>query len=875
VPENLPLGTVTFLFTDIEGSTQLLQTLGADYRAALERHAAILRQALAEHDGIEVSTEGDALFAAFQSAPNAAGAAVSIQRRLAHEEWPNGHTLRVRIGLHTGEGRLGGDNYIGLDVHRAARIAAAGHGGQILLSAASRVLVESALPVGVTVRDLGTHRLKDIDQPEHLAELIVADLDQEFPAIRTLETPSNLPAELTSFVGRQREVDEASALLASNRLLTLTGPGGTGKTRLALQVAAGMRPAFGDGVFFVPLAPLTDPALVAPTTARSLGLSERPERPMIDLLKDHLEPREILLVLDNFEHLLAAAAVVDELLAAASRLKVLATSRSRLKLYGEQEFAVPPLSLPDPRAAGELDGMSQYEAVALFIQRARSVKPEFRLTNENARAVAEICVRLDGLPLAIELAASRIRLLEPGEILARFEERLPLLIDGAHNVPERQRTLRGAIEWSYGLLDGPQKLLFCRLAIFSGGCTLEAADAVCNPNGELAIDTLDAMADLVDQNLVRRTAQVGETRFGMLETIREYGRERLEADGMTVQFRRRHLTYFRDLAQSGEQHFLGPDQIIWLDRFEREHDNVRAALDGAVDASQADEAMQLAAAVWRFWFQRGYLREGRLWLERLIGLEPDVVSPARAKAFTALGGLTFWLDDADATESAYETALRLYRQLGDREAEAETMYNLAFVPVMRGDFDVSRERFRTSLDMARGIGRHDLVAKSQLPLGISLREGGDPNAALPLLQEAMTFFRDANDRFQLAWAVGEVATTHHVLGQRSAAWNGFREALGLFADPKNLPGIGATLDLGSVMASWEGRHAVAVRLTAAAATLRETTGAKSPLMFTPPHDVADAARRTIGVEAVENALNEGRRMTLDDAIEYSRVIANG
>jgi predicted ATPase/class 3 adenylate cyclase len=875
VPENLPLGTVTFLFTDIEGSTQLLHALGADYGKALERHAAIVRQALAEHDGVEVSTEGDAFFAAFQSAPKAVAAAVSVQRRLAQEEWPNDHILRVRIGLHTGEGSLGGDNYIGLDVHRAARIAAAGHGGQVLLSAASRVLVETALPQGVTLRDLGTHRLKDLDQPEHLAQLIVADLDQEFPAIRTLEIPSNLPAELTSFVGRQREVDEASDLLASNRLLTLTGPGGTGKTRLAIKVAAGMRPAFGDGVFFVRLAPLTDPALVGPTVAHSLGLSEQPERPIIDLLKDHLEPREILLVLDNFEHLLAAAGVIEGLLAAASRLKVLATSRSSLKLYGEQEYAVPPLSLPDARATGELERTSQYEAVALFIQRARAVKPEFRLTNENARAVAEICVRLDGLPLAIELAASRIRLLEPGEILARFEERLPLLISGARNLPERQRTLRGAIEWSYGLLDAPQKLLFCRLAIFSGGCTLDAAEAICNPDGELGIDTLDAMAGLVDQNLVRRTAQAGETRFGMLETIREYGRERLEADGMIVQVSRRHVTYFRDLAQSGEQHFLGPDQISWLDRFEREHDNVRAALGRAVDTSQTDEALQLAAAVWRFWFQRGYLREGRVWLEQLIGLQPDAVSSARAKACIALGGLTFWLDDADATESAYETALRLYGQLGDREAEAETMYNLAFVPVMRGDFDVSRERFRKSLAIARDIERGDLVAKSQLPLGISLREGGDPSAALPLLQEAVTFFRETNDRFQLAWALGEVATTHHAMGQRSTAWKGFLEALGLFADAKNLPGIGASLDLGSVLASAEGRHAAAVRLTAAAATLREATGATSPLMFTPPQDVEDAARRIIGDEAVENAVAEGRRMTLDEAIEYSRVIANG
>jgi predicted ATPase len=360
------------------------------------------------------------------------------------------------MGMHTGEGHLGGDSYVGLDVHRAARIAAAGHGGQILLSAASRALVEMTLPNDCSLRDLGTHRLKDLDEPEHLAQLVVGGLEQAFPAIRTLEVPSNLPVEVTSFIGRGREVDEASELLATTRLLTLTGPGGTGKTRLAVRIASGLRPAYVDGVFFVDLAPLTDPELVGPTVARTLGLSEHSQRPIVDLLKEHLAVRHVLLILDNFEHLLAGAQVIPDLLAAAPRLKVLVTSRSTLHLYGEQEYAVPPLASPHSRAPADLDRMSQYEAVALFIDRAHAVKPAFRMTNENAAAVAEICHRLDGLPLAIELTASRLRLLEPGEMLARLEQRLPLLTTGARDLPERQRTLRGAIEWSHGLLDTPE-----------------------------------------------------------------------------------------------------------------------------------------------------------------------------------------------------------------------------------------------------------------------------------------------------------------------------------------------------------------------------------------------------------------------------------
>ena len=618
MPTSLPIGTVTFLFTDIEGSTRLLQEIGADYRDVLERHAVIVRRALAEHDGVEVSTEGDAFFAVFRSVTGAVAAAVAAQRALAEEHWPGGHRVRVRMGLHTGEGRLGGGSYVGLDVHRAARIAAAGHGGQILLSAASRALVETMLPEGVTLRDLGAHRLKDLDQSEHLVQLNIAGLDQQFPPIRSLETPSNLPAELTSFVGRQREVDEVSELLAATRLLTLTGPGGTGKTRLALRIAAGMRPSYSDGVFFVDLAPLSDPTLVGPTVAHSLGLSEQPQRPIIEMLKEHLESRNVLLVLDNFEHLLAAGEVLSDLLAAASRLKVLVTSRSTLNLYGEQEFAVPPLALPDPGAHADLAGLSEYEAVALFVERARAARPAFSITNESAKAVAEICVRLDGLPLAIELAASRVRILGPTEILARLQQHLSVLATGGTDVPLRQRTLRGTIDWSYQLLKPAEQTLFARLAIFAGGCTLEAVEAVCNPSGELGLETIDGIAALVDQSLLRQTADDGESRFGMLETIREYGRDRLAANEGLDAVGRRHLRYFNDLAAMGERHFLGADQVTWLDRFEREHDNVRAALRRAVDERLPDDGLLLAAALWRFWYQRGYLREGRAWLKELI-----------------------------------------------------------------------------------------------------------------------------------------------------------------------------------------------------------------------------------------------------------------
>jgi predicted ATPase/class 3 adenylate cyclase len=874
VRDNLPTGTVTFLFTDIEGSTRLLQALGPRYRDVLERHAAILREALAAHAGVEISTEGDSFFAVFGSAPRAVAATVVAQRALASEPWPEGSRVRVRMGLHTGEGQRGGADYVGIDVHRAARVAAAGHGGQVLLSAATESLVADSLPEGVSLRDLGVHRLKDLEQPERLAQLVIPGLEQTFPALRSLETPSNLPTELSSFIGRQRELDEISRLLASARLLTLTGPGGTGKTRIAIRVAANLGPRFEDGVYFVDLAPLTDPALVGPTIARSLGLSDDAERPMTDVLTAYLLPRELLLVLDNFEHLLPASELVDGLLAAAPKLKTLVTSRSLLNLYGEQSFAVPPLALPDPTHLRNLADLSSNEAVTLFLERARVARPDFVLTQESAQAVAEICVRLDGLPLAIELTASRIRLLEPREILARVQQHLPVLTGGPTNLPARQRTLRATIEWSYELLQRQEQPLFGRLAVFTGGCTLEAAEAVCNPDGELGLNTLDGLASLVEQSLVRRYDQASESRFGMLETIREYAHDKLEADATLDAVAARHSGYYRDLAEIAEGHFMGPEQVAWLDRFEREHDNVRAALTHALEADDAETGLRLAAALWRFWQQRGYLREGRSWLEAVLALDPRTVSQARAKAYIALGGLAYWLSDVDATERAYESAVSASRQLGDRDTEGEALYNLAFVPVLRNDNVESRRRFEASLAFATELSNPNLVAKSQSSLGIVLVVGGEPATGLSLMEQAHESFQAAGDRFQMAWNLGQMGQAQRLLGHLAEGRARFREGLRMHLEARNLPGLGASFGSISALESDAGRHMEAMRLMGAARAVSSTTGASAPRLFLRIEDVEEQARQAIGDEAVEQALAEGRNMSLDEAVAYAESLSD-
>ena len=503
----MPTGTVTFLFTDIEGSTRLWERDAQAMHSALSRHDGILRCAVEEGGGFVFKTIGDAFCCAFSSAPEALGAAISAQRALHDEEWEEGATIRVRMALHTGAVEEQGGDYFGPALNRVARLLAAGHGGQTLLSLATQELVRDALPVDARLEDLGERRLKDLFRPEHVFQVTVTDLPSEFPPLRTLESlRNNLPLQATPLIGREREVGEVCERLRQEdmRLLTLTGTGGTGKTRLALQAAADVLEDFEDGVFFVSLAAVTDPDLFYTEIAGALGLREGGDAALEDLLKEYLGRRELLLVLDNFEQVLSAVPFVGELLSAAPRLKVLATSRIPLGLYGEHEYAVSPLSVPDPKRLPDLGALSQYEAVRLFIERAGAAKASFEITNENAPAVAEICVRLDGLPLAIELAAARVKLLSPKVLLTRLANRLKLLTGGAKDLPERQRTLRGAIEWSHDLLDVGERTLFARLAVFSGGRTLEAVEAICDAEGDLPVDALEGVSSLLDKSLLVR-----------------------------------------------------------------------------------------------------------------------------------------------------------------------------------------------------------------------------------------------------------------------------------------------------------------------------------------------------------------------------------
>ncbi len=668
---DLPTGTITLLFTDIEGSTRLLQQLGDRYESVLADCRRLLRRAFQAHHGQEVDTQGDSFFVAFARATDALSAAVEAQRALASHAWPEGTAVRVRMGLHTGEPSLTPGDYVGLDVHHAARIMSAGHGGQVLLSQTTHDLVEYDLPEGVSLRDLGEHRLKDLVRPIHLFQAVISDLPADFPPLKTLDTHShNLPVQPTPLVGREREVATVCELLRRQevRLVTLTGPGGIGKTRLGVQVAAELSELFVDGMFFVDLAPLSDPTLVVHTIAQRLGIWEGTGQSLLERLKEVLHKKQLLLLLDNFERVRRADVQVADLLTACPRLKVLVTSRARLDVRAQQLFSVPPLALPDTKQLHDLTALAQCEAVTLFLQRARAIEPNFQLTTANARAVTEICAGLDGLPLAIELAAARLKLLPPQALLERLAQPLHVLTSGARDAPARQQTLRNTIAWSYDLLSAQERCLFRRLAVFAGGCTLEAVEAVCEAPGDETGKVFDGVASLIDKSLVQQRAQrEEEPRLVMLETIREYALECLESAGETEAIRQAHAAYYLALAEEAAPELQGPQQATWLERLELEHDNLRAALEWFIErggpGSSREMALRLGGALSEFWIVRGLFSEGRTFLERVLAGSEGVGASMKAKALSATANLAFMQSDDDWAEALSQESLVLYREV--------------------------------------------------------------------------------------------------------------------------------------------------------------------------------------------------------------------
>jgi predicted ATPase/Tfp pilus assembly protein PilF len=822
---SLPTGTVTFLFTDIEGSTRLLHELGDAYVEALAEHRRVLREAFGRYGGVEVDTQGDAFFVAFARASDALSAASAAQSALAGP-------IRVRMGLHTGEPVITDEGYVGIEVHRAARIAAAGHGGQVLMSQSTHDLVAAD-----ALKDLGEHRLKDLTAPERIYQLG----DGEFPPLQSLNQ-TNLPVQPTPLVGRKDELDEILALFRRDdvRLLTLTGPGGAGKTRLALQAAAELVEDYPGGAWFVPLASVTDVEFVLPTIATTLGVK--------DGLGDQLPERKTLLVLDNLEHLVEAGPRLAELLAAAPQVAILATSRERLALAAEYEYVVPTLSVAD--------------AVALFVARARQLDPRF----EPGDRVAEICRRLDRLPLALELAAARVKVLTAGQILSRLERRLDLLGTGTRDLPERQRTLRNTIAWSYGLLDEMERSLFARLAVFPGSFDLEAAE-------DVAAADLDTLQSLVDKSLLRRT-RAG--RFFMLETISDYAVEQLEQTGVGDSIRLRHVEHFLALAERAAVELRGPNQTVWLSRLDAEHDNFRSALTWLGGADEAELELRLSIALTRFWYVRGHVSEARSWLEKVLAanlvlaVSAEQPAPLRAQVVTSAAAFALIQGDYPEATRLSEESLQLARGQADPGRIANALSNLGAVVLASGDTTRARPLLEEAAALSRELDEKPVVARAINNLGDFALTAGEYARAETLFRESLVLLRELGDTSNVARSLFNLGAAALQLGRHAEALSRFRESIALSREMEDKEDLAWCLEGFAALAVAEGNPERAARLLGAAEGLLDAmAGEFKPFERLLHEGTVAATRSQLTRRSFDVARAEGESLGLSEAVEYA------
>ena len=793
-PPELPTGTVTFLFTDIEGSTRLLQELGDEWGDVLQDQRRLMRAAITANQGIELGTEGDSFFVVFASAANATQMVVVAQQALASHAWPGGKPVRLRMGLHTGEGRLVAGGYVGLDVHRAARIAACGHGGQVVLSDTVHGLVEQALPAGTSLRDLGQHRLKDLPRPEQLYQLDIEGLPTEFPPLKTLDVrKNNLPLQLTSFLGRAAELQELKGILAAGRLLTLLGTGGIGKTRLAIELATDVLEDYAN-VWLAELASVWDPGLVAPTLMSAIDVREQAGRTPTEALIDYFGSKSALVILDNCEHLIEPCAILAEsLLQACPKLKVIATSREVLGIAGETPWRVPSLAVPDPDRLPAFDQVAESTAVALFIDRAQAASPSFLLTMENAPLVVQVCQRLDGIPLAIELAASRLSLLSLPQMLTRLNDRFKLLTGGRRTALPRQQTLRAAIDWSHDLLAEPERTLLRRVSVFSGGFTLELAEEICAWTPLDAADVLDLLGTLVSKSLA--VYDEAGARYRLLETIREYAVERARSAGEEEELQNRHRARFLALAEEADIQLHGPTQLQWFDLIDTEIANFRAAFDSCLAHDDAQAALRIATGLGLYWRARGHFNEGRLWLERALGRKDAVPSTLRAKALAWSSYLGIWQGAWTQAQMHGEESLNLYTAARDDWGIGFALQTLGAVALNQDDYPNAARLQQESIRHLRQTGDTDSLGLSYLYLGVVALRRAEYAPAMRLLEQALISFREIADMRRVSIALRLMGEVELCQGHYTPATTLLDESLDLVRRAKDRVDLGLTVYL--------------------------------------------------------------------------------
>jgi predicted ATPase/class 3 adenylate cyclase len=864
VDNNLPTGTVTFMFTDIEGSTVMVRQFGdTGYSRILERHNEIIKASLDSNGGLEVATEGDSFFAVFSDPAGAIAAAVGIQNALSAERWHEEATIRVRIGIHSGNGVLGAANYVGVDVHRAQRVAAAAHGGQVLISSITSLLVGDRLPTGVSLRDLGRHKLPGFDRPDTLYQLVADGLEESFPPPTGSIPMSRLPDPLSEFVGRDEELEKAEETLRTHRLVTLTGPGGTGKTRLSIELGHRVEASFDDGAFFIPLATILDPDLIASKILESMGLETAAAVDPVTHLQRYLADRQVLLILDNFEHLLEGASIVSMLLGAAPGLKVVTTSRIPLRISGEREFPVPSLDVPDVNVDFAEVGLAP--SVRLFASRATAVRPDFELNQENIDAVSSIARSLDGLPLAIELAASRMRSLTPELILDRLSNRL--LSSSSTDLPERQRSIVNAIGWSYDYLDEPTRRLFERLSVFAGTLSLDHVEAVCGKDDD-GFDVLDGMTKLVESSLIHQIESSGTPRYRMLTVIREYGYAALVARGIETEVQDRHAEVFLDLAEMADREILTSRQLYWLGRLSTDHDNLRAAIDHSIHHKDVSVAHRFAGCLWRFWQIRGHLVEGRRHIERALALGEGDDKHARAHALTGLAGLMYWQGEWEGTLEPYQEALSLFREVGDDDDIAEALYNLSFPLMYAGDLDRAEENFNESLRLSEGSGRKIGVGRAYWGLGeiaVFRQQWAD---AITWNTRAADEFMALDAPFDLGWSWFMLAHSYAKDNRSDEAEPFLERCLEIFAATTDVSALALIFDALSLAALRRGDRVRAARMAGAGHRLSADTGVNISEVDVNqfPEMVEFHAQRSDSDEA---AYQEGYGYSVEEAITYA------
>jgi predicted ATPase/class 3 adenylate cyclase len=912
---NYPTGTITFLMTDIEGSTSLWDQHPEVMRAAMSRHDELIERAVAAHDGLIVRPrgEGDSRFAVFESAVNAVRAAAAIQAALLDGFAEHTFPLRIRSGLHTGAADWRDGDYYGTAVNRCARIRGLAHGGQTLVSAAVAELVRDDLPRGVELIDLGTHRLKGLARPETVFQLWLPNLPNDFPPLLSIDAmPGNLPSQPAPIIGRRRELADVAGLLSREdvRLVTLTGPGGTGKTRLSLEAGHGLSDRFSHGVFFVDLAPIGDASLVPTTIAHALGLREGGGRPPFDSLKEYLADKKLLLILDNLEQIIAAAPFVAQLLAGAPQVKILVTSRIPLQIRGEREYPLSTLPLPPAAPALAPADLLGYEAVQLFVQQAQAARPAFELGPANAAAVVAICRRLDGLPLAIQIAAARIRMLPPEAILKRLDRSMTLLVGGAADLPTRQQTVRNAIEWSFNLLQPEEKILFARLSVFVGGFTLENVEAVCNPKNDLDIFT--NVETLLLNSLVRQIEWVGdEPRFDMLQTIRDYALEMLDTSGELESIRSAHANYFATRSIEEWSLIYGPQAVERMMRLEGEHDNYRSALAWGMEPDHNLLVTgQISVFLLWFWYRHGYLQEGREWSERILRATEGIGGVPRAMGLNTAGLMAMWQGDLDIAARHYAEAIEIVDKTGfdlgismthfsygvtllnqghDREAyghltlaaerfdqmndnwnTANTLIHLANASLALGQFGQAEGWLEEAKRIADDVDDPWQIAFCLNNFGEVARAQGD-------YQRARIYYERSEAIYKAADALGDHARLIHTLaylalhdGDPSRGEELFRASLAAFQRLGNKRGIVECLAGLAAVGAAAGRAEWAAPLLAAADTQLKASGAAWwPADRVEVEHTRARLRESLDEAAFARLWNQGQGMALESAVDWS------